>query len=85
MDREDWYMYICVYDIYAYIYMCVCVRWVASGMSDYLLSCGLQPTRLLCPWDSLGKNTGVGYHTYDMYIAYISYVTYIYSEILLNN
>ena len=21
---------------------------------------GLQPARLLCPWDSLGKNTGVG-------------------------
>ena len=24
---------------------------------------GLQPTRLLCPWDSLGKNTGVGCRT----------------------
>ena len=23
---------------------------------------GLQPTRLLRPWDSLGKNTGVGCH-----------------------
>ena len=23
---------------------------------------GLQPTRPLCPWDSSGKNTGVGYH-----------------------
>ena len=23
---------------------------------------GLQSTRLLCPWDSLYKNTGVGYH-----------------------
>ena len=21
-----------------------------------------QPTRLPCPWDSLGKNTGVGYY-----------------------
>ena len=21
-----------------------------------------QPTRLLCPWNSLGKNTGVGCH-----------------------
>ena len=34
-----------------------------------LLSCvqllrlhGLQPTRLLCPWDFLSKNTRVGYH-----------------------
>ena len=23
---------------------------------------GSQPTRLLCPWDSPGKNTGVGCH-----------------------
>ena len=23
---------------------------------------GLQPARLLCPWDSPGKNTGEGYH-----------------------
>ena len=23
---------------------------------------GLQPARLLCPWDSPGKNTGVGCH-----------------------
>ena len=23
---------------------------------------GLQPTRLLCPWDFPGKNTGVGSH-----------------------
>ena len=23
---------------------------------------GLQPARLLCPWDSPGKNIGVGYH-----------------------
>ena len=25
---------------------------------------GLQPTRLLCPWDSPGKNTGVGRHAF---------------------
>ena len=31
-------------------------------MSDSLLPHGLQPTRLLCPWDSPGKNTGVGCH-----------------------
>ena len=24
---------------------------------------GLQPSRLLCPWDSPGKNTGVGSHS----------------------
>ena len=31
-------------------------------MSDSLRSHGLQPARLLCPWDSPGKNTGVGCH-----------------------
>ena len=31
-------------------------------MSDSLWSHGLQPARLLCPWDSPGKNTGVGCH-----------------------
>ena len=30
--------------------------------SDSLLHYGLQPARLLCPWDSPGKNTGVGCH-----------------------
>ena len=33
-----------------------------SVMSDSLWPHGLQPTRLLCPWDSPGKNTGVGCH-----------------------
>ena len=27
-----------------------------------LSSHGLEPTRLLCPWDSPGKNTGVDWH-----------------------
>ena len=31
-------------------------------MSDSVRPHGLQPTRLLCPWDSPGKNTGVGCH-----------------------
>ena len=31
-------------------------------MSDSVQPHGLQPTRLPCPWDSLGKNTGVGCH-----------------------
>ena len=32
-------------------------------VSDSLRSHGLQPTRLLCPWDSPGKNTGVSCHS----------------------
>ena len=31
-------------------------------MSDSLRLHGLLPARLLCPWDSSGKNTGVGCH-----------------------
>ena len=31
-------------------------------MSDSVRPHGLQPTRLLCPWDSPGKNAGVGCH-----------------------
>ena len=31
-------------------------------MPDSLQPHGLQPTRLLCPWDFPGKNTGVGSH-----------------------
>ena len=33
-----------------------------SVMSDSLWPQGLKPTRLLCPWDFPGKNTGVGCH-----------------------
>ena len=31
-------------------------------MSDSLRPYGMQPTRLLCPWDFPGKNTRVGCH-----------------------
>ena len=37
------------------------VQWL-SGV-QLLQPHGLQPDRLLCPWDSLGKNTGVGCHS----------------------
>ena len=36
---------------------------VASVAPNSLQPYGLQPARLLCPQDSLGKNTGVGCHT----------------------
>ena len=35
---------------------------IPSVMSDTLQPNGLQPSRLLCVWDSPGKNTGVGCH-----------------------
>ena len=33
-----------------------------SVMSNSLHPHGLQPARLLCPWDSPGRYTGVGCH-----------------------
>ena len=41
-------------------YCCCC--WVASVVSDSVWPHRRQPTRFLCPWDSPGKNTGVGCH-----------------------
>ena len=35
-----------------------------SVVSDSWQPHGLQPTRLLCPWNSPGKNTGVGCHVF---------------------
>ena len=35
---------------------------VASVVSDFVWLYGPQPARLLCPWDSPGKNTGEGFH-----------------------
>ena len=37
-------------------------KWSRSVMSDPQRPHGLQPSRLLRPWDFLGKSTGVGCH-----------------------
>ena len=37
-------------------------KWSCSVMSDPQQPHGLQPSRLLCPWDFPGKSTGVGCH-----------------------
>ena len=37
-------------------------KWSRSVVSDASRPHGLQPTRLLCPWDFPGKSTGVGCH-----------------------
>ena len=53
--------------------MCYHLKWhidraAAAAAAKSLQSCPnlrphrWQPTRLLCPWDSPGKNTGVGCH-----------------------
>ena len=35
-----------------------------SAVSEFLWALGLEPTRLLCPWSSPGKSTGVGFWRY---------------------
>ena len=39
-------------------------KWSHSVMSDSSRPHGLQPTRLLRPWDFPGKSTGVGCHCF---------------------
>ena len=66
-----------------YIDMCLCI--VTSVLSDFAIY-GLQPTGLLCPWDSLGKNTGVGCHALfqgifptqglNLYLLYCRWILY---------
>ena len=49
--------------ILAHVCVCACVcPHVRSVVSDSLQPHGLQSARLLCPWDSPGKNPGVGCH-----------------------
>ena len=48
-------------------------------MSDSVRPYGQQPTRLLCPWNSLGKNTGVGCHLLLLEWAYL----YIFNDCML--
>ena len=42
-------------------------KWSRSVVSDSCQPHGLQPTRLLCPWDLPGKRTGVGNSNYKDY------------------
>ena len=48
------------------IFLIIFMKWSDSvshsARSDSFQPHGLWPTRLLCPWDFLGKNTGVGCH-----------------------
>ena len=43
-------------------FSCMGVSSITSVISDFLRPHGLQPCRLICPWDSPGKSTGVGCH-----------------------
>ena len=57
----QWYLR-CRMSFYKTLNPHVGVCWVASVVSNSLWPCRPWPTRLLCPWDSPGKNTGVDGH-----------------------
>ena len=44
------------------LFPCCCCCWVDSVVSNSVRPYSQQPTRLCCPWDSPGKNTGAGCH-----------------------
>ena len=62
------YIYILYINIYMYSCVCVCYH---SFMSDFLWPHALQPTRLLCPCNSPGMNTGVGCHFFLQGLVFI--------------
>ena len=47
-------------------------KWSRSVVSDSMWPHGLQPTRLLHPWDFPGKSTGVGCHRLLCYIILLA-------------
>ena len=53
-------MYIHMYILCMYIVVCL----VTKSCPTLFETPWLQPTRLLCPWDFPGKNTGVGCHSF---------------------
>ena len=48
--------------LYYCVCVCMCVCMHVLSHVQLLWPHGLQPARLLSPWDSPGKNTGVDYH-----------------------
>ena len=73
------------------------LEWVASSFSNTCMHAkslqsrltlcdphGQQPTRLLCPWNSPGKNTGVGCHflLHTCIYIHVHIIIYIYNCIL---
>ena len=48
----------CVWRVCACMYVCVSVRAPTQSLQPH----GLEPGRLLCPWNAPGKNPGAGRH-----------------------
>ena len=60
-------------------------EWSHSVMSDSYQPHGLQPTRLLCPWDFPGKSTGVGCHCLlHLFYYFLSFFRQLHNSIFPN-
>ena len=59
-------------------------KWSRSVVSDSSQPHGLQPTRLLHPWDFPGKSTGVGCHAFSNYIPMEWQILFTYGHQLYN-
>ena len=69
-------------DTYIYVCVCVCARVLGCFNPNSLQLYGLWPIRLHCPWDSPGKNTGVGCHFLLQGFSQLrdrTYVSYVFS------
>ena len=63
--KYSWFTMLCLFLLYSKVTqlcICCCCCCVASVVSDSVRPLRWQPTRLRHPWDSPGKNTGVGCH-----------------------
>ena len=60
-------------------------KWSRSVVSDSSRPHGLQPTRLLCPWDFPGKSTGVGcyFSIYKIPFAQGNFLFPLYQNVLV--
>ena len=73
--------------LYIYTYICIYIhthmRAKLLQLCPTLVTHGLQPAMLLCPWDSPGKNTGVGCFSTQWYgvneakVSELSFCTWI--------
>ena len=62
--RGDWYSpsQCVLHESCVTLFLILCCCLIAKSCLSLLQPHGLQHTRLLCPWDFPGKNTGVGCH-----------------------
>ena len=59
-------------------------KWSCPVVSDPQRPHGLQPSRLLCPWDFPGKSTGVGCHCLLLMTLLISWWLLLINSVLNN-